>query len=172
MAGGSRLACVAAAGAAGLGLGHAAVSAYWAAGGTGLLDTIGGDLERWGRERGASLVAALWMIVVVKTVVALAAPIVACRPRALPSWTRGRVPRILSWIAAIVLVAYGGVLTVAGLVVQAEIVAASPEADRRALAWHAYLWDPWFFMWGTAFAVALWLTRTRAHVAVATDRSR
>lgn len=37
--------------AAGLGLASAAVSAYWAAGGTVLLDTIGGELERWGRER-------------------------------------------------------------------------------------------------------------------------
>src|SRR5690606_19201563 len=32
-----------------LGIGHAAFSAYWAIGGTWLLDTIGGELERWGR---------------------------------------------------------------------------------------------------------------------------
>jgi hypothetical protein len=43
-----------------VGLGHAAVSAYWALGGERLLETIGGDIERWGRERGPTVVAALW----------------------------------------------------------------------------------------------------------------
>ena len=164
----SHLVCVASAGAGALGLGHAAVSAYWAVGGTGLLHTIGGDIERWGRQRGASVVVALWAIVAVKTVVALAAPIVACRPRWLPAWTSGRVPRILSWIAAATLVAYGGVLTVAGLLVQTDIVRAGPSADRRALAWHAYLWDPWFLAWGLAFGAALWLTRSRRRAGGAT----
>ena len=31
------------------GLANAGMSAYWAAGRTGLADTIGGDIERWGR---------------------------------------------------------------------------------------------------------------------------
>src|SRR3954466_5731915 len=41
-----------------LGVAHALVSAYWALGGTVLLNTIGGDLERWGRERRPALIAA------------------------------------------------------------------------------------------------------------------
>lgn len=43
---------------AALGLASAATSAYWAVGGTRLLDTIGGELERWGRERGALVLVA------------------------------------------------------------------------------------------------------------------
>lgn len=146
--------------ACGLGLGHAAVSAYWALGGTALLDTIGGSLERWGRERKPGLVGALWLVVVVKVVVALAAPVLAgVRTRLLPSWTSGRVPRLLGWIAATVLVLYGGVLTLAGLLAEAGVFELAPDTDRKALAWHAFLWDPWFFLWGAAFSVSLWLSR-------------
>jgi hypothetical protein len=72
-----------------------------------------------------------------------------------------RVVRILSWVEAVVLVAYGGLLTVVGLLVQADVVHAAATADRRALAWHTYLWDPWFLIWGLLVVVALWLS-TRA----------
>jgi hypothetical protein len=146
--------------AAGLGAGHALVSAYWALGGTALLDTIGGSLEEWGRDRGPAVVAALWAIVAVKLVVALAAPVLAgVGAGRLPVWTRSRTPRRLGWVAAGVLVAYGGLLTLVGLLVQAGAIDAAADADDRALAWHAYLWDPWFLLWGLAFAGALWLTR-------------
>jgi hypothetical protein len=130
-----------------------------ALGGTALLDTIGGDIERWGRERGASVVAALWAIAVLKAVVAFAARVVAIRPAWLPSWTAGQAPRILSWIAAVILALHGGLLTVAGLAIELDVVSAAGDADTRALAWHVYLWDPWFFLWGVAFIVALWFTR-------------
>jgi len=146
--------------AAALGVGHALVSAYWALGGTALLDTIGGSLEAWGRERDPALVAGLWVIVAVKLVVALAAPVLAgVGASRLPAWTRGRVPRRLGGVAAAVLVAYGGLLTLVGLLVQAGVIEAADDADDRALAWHAYLWDPWFLLWGLAVAGALWLTR-------------
>lgn len=99
-----------------LGTGHALVSAYWAAGGNALLDTIGGDLERWGRERNAGLVAALWAVAGLKLVVAVAAPVLAgVGAQRLPAWTRGRLPRRLGWVAAVTLTVYGGLLTVTGL---------------------------------------------------------
>ena len=125
------------------------------------MDTIGGDIERWGRERQASVVVALWGIVALKAVVAFAAPVIIFRPRFLPPWTAGRVPRILGWIAAIILVIYGGLLTGVGLLVQSGLVEASSDADQRALAWHTYVWDPWFLLWGLAFVLSLALTRTR-----------
>ena len=55
-----------------LGAASAAVSAYWALGGTALLDTVGGEIERWGRERSADVVATLWVITVAKLVGAVA----------------------------------------------------------------------------------------------------
>jgi hypothetical protein len=50
--------------------------------------------------------------------------------------------------AAVVLVLYGGVLTLIGLLLQAEIVHASAHANHKSLRWHAFLWDPWFLVWG------------------------
>ena len=42
-------------GACALAFGHAGVSAYWALGGTGGLDTVGGFAERWARSRARPL---------------------------------------------------------------------------------------------------------------------
>jgi hypothetical protein len=63
--------------AGGLGLGHAAVSAYWLAGGTALLDTVGGSLEEWGGRRSPTALVLLAIIVGVKVGVALSAPLFA-----------------------------------------------------------------------------------------------
>lgn len=146
-----------------LGTGHALVSAYWGAGGTALLDTIGGDLERWGRERNAGLVAALWAVAALKLVVAVAAPVLAgIGAGRLPAWTRGRLPRRLGWVAAVTLTLYGGLLTATGLLVQAGVIDAAADADDKALAWHAYLWDPWFLLWGIAFVLSLRLSVARS----------
>jgi hypothetical protein len=73
----------------------------------------------------------------------------------------GRVPRVLGWIAAVVLVLYGGVLTVAGILVETGVIETPADADRHALAWHAWFWDPWFLLWGVAFTIGLWRTRRR-----------
>lgn len=53
------------------------------------------------------------------------------------------------------LTVYGLVLTAGGLLVQANVVAASRHADHRALAWHAFLWDPWFLTWGVLVTIAM-----------------
>lgn len=154
---------VAASIAASLGTAHAAVSAYWAIGGTALLDTIGGDIERWGRERSPAVVVSLWIVVLMKLVGA-AAPLVFAGVGAqrLPAWTTGRRARVLGWIAAVGLTLYGGLLSTVGLLVQAGVIDAADDADERALAWHAYLWDPWFTLWGAAFAVAMWRAPARS----------
>jgi hypothetical protein len=159
-----RRADVAAAVALVLGTGHAAVSAYWLAGGTALLDTLGESLEEWARDRSATASAAVAAVVIVKLVTAALGPLVAAaaHPRA-PGWlaraARWRVVRPLAWVAAAVLVLYGGLLTAVGLAVEAGIVSTAPDADERALAWHAWLWDPWFLAWGLALTATLWWTR-------------
>ena len=144
-----RGAVVAAVTSASLGAASAAVSAYWALGGTALLDTIGGEIERWGRERSADVVATLWVITLAKLVGAVA-PLVLVGVGAgrLPAWTRARTLRTLGWIVAIGLAVYGGVLTVAGLLVDAGVLDPAGDADEHAIAWHAYFWDPWFLLWG------------------------
>ena len=156
-------AVVAAVIAAGLGVASAAMSAYWALGGTALLHTVGGEIERWGRERSASLVATLWLVTVAKLVGAVAPLVlVGVGARRLPAWARAQPMRVLGWIVAIGLTVYGGVLTVVGLLVKADVINAADDADEHAIAWHAFFWDPWFALWGGAFTVAIWRSRTQA----------
>jgi hypothetical protein len=57
---------------------------------------------------------------------------------------------------------YGLVWTAVGQLALAGVLLAPDNADdRRALAWHAYLWDPWFLIWGLLVAAAL--MRGRQH---------
>jgi hypothetical protein len=159
----NRVAVVAAALAAVVGAANASVSFYWATGGTALLRTIGGDLERWGREGGVGVIAALLLIGLLKLGVAVAAPVLAGVGAGwLPTWTSERAPRVLGWVAAVTLTTYGSVLTVAGLLVQARVIEPSADADTAALAWHAYFWDPWLALWGALMVVALRCSRGRA----------
>jgi len=130
-----RGAVVAAVTSASLGAASAAVSAYWALGGTVLLDTVGGEIERWGRERSADVVATLWVITLAKLVGAVA-PLVLVGVGAgrLPAWTRAQPMRALGWFVAIGLTVYGGVLTVAGLLVEAGVFDTAGDADEHAIA--------------------------------------
>ena len=74
-----------------------------------------------------------------------------------PRWCR--IVRGAAWLAAGILLLYGGVLTLIGSLVQADVVHASAHANHKALRWHAFLWDPWFFVWGLFLARALALSR-------------
>ena len=144
----------------------AVVSIYWGFGGTWLLDTIGGSLESQGRAGAAGIVSLLWASVVLKIVAALL-PLAVVR-RWGPAWSR-RLMTVLAWIAGVILTGYGLVLTVAGLLVQVGIIATGPESNHRALAWHAFLWDPWFLVWGVLSLTALVAFRRSTAVV---DRTR
>lgn len=136
-----------------LGLGHAAVSLLWALGSTWLLGTVGGQIEKWGREGGLTVGLVLAAVVVVK-LVAVAAIWIGVR--------RGhRLARLVGWTAAGVLVVYGGLLTTVQSLALSGVVQTPPGADREALLWHTVLWDPWFLLWGACAAVALWRSRLR-----------
>jgi hypothetical protein len=135
-----------------LGIVYAAVSAYWAIGGTGLLDTIGGSLERTARAGGTAVSATLWAVVLVK-LIAAGLPLAALSGTL--TGPRRRVIWALARLEAVVLVGYGFVLTAVGLLVQARVIHRSAHSDSRALAWHAFLWDPWFLLWGLAVALAV-----------------
>ncbi len=139
-----------------VGLLYAAISAYWGLGGTWLLNTVGGSLEREGRAGDAGVLLVLWAAVVLK-LIAVALPWLVVGRRVRPAWERAA--RRLAWIEAGILIVYGLVLTTVGLLVESGAIHASAHADRRALAWHAYLWDPWFLVWGLLVAVTLAIAR-------------
>jgi hypothetical protein len=139
-----------------LGLAYAAVSVYWALGGAALLDTLGGALEREARSGSFTSQVLAWSAAILKLVGA-ALPVAVVQ---IVDWSRGRSwLRVLCWTEAVLLTVYGLVLTTAGLAVQSGLVSTSAHADRRALAWHAFLWDPWFLAWGSLVTFALLAAR-------------
>ena len=145
----ARTACV-------VGLLYACVSAYWGAGGTRLLDTVGGSLARLGHAHDTPLIVAIWGTVALNVAAGLL-PLPALRN---PAERPRRITRLLAWIAAAILTVYGAVLTTVGLLVQADVIRSPASADRRALMWHAYPWDPWFLLWGLLIATALLRSKT------------
>lgn len=113
-------------------------------------------MEHQVRSGSAGGLTLVWAAAVLKLVAALL-PLAAV---GLIGWSAAhRWTRSLSWIEASILTLYGLVLTAVGLLVQADIVHASPHADHRALAWHAFLWDPWFLAWGALVTIAMLASR-------------
>jgi Protein of unknown function (DUF3995) len=133
-----------------------AVSVYWGLGGTRLLDTVGSGIASSGNAQSGLALVASWGGAVAKAVAAVL-PWLAVRTMRSARWQRPT--RILAWIEGVVLTAYGGVLTTVGLLVQSGVIATGPHADHRALRWHAYVWDPWFLVWGLLVVAALSASR-------------
>lgn len=132
---------------------YAAVSFYWALGGTVGVDTLGGTVEetaRAGGPEGTALGLAAGVLKLAGGLLALA----LVRP-----WG-GVLPRRLllaaAWAASAVLCLYGGAVVVAGALVLAGVVDPSGPVDRTALRWHVFLWDLWFLVWGILLGVAAW----------------
>lgn len=75
--------------------------------------------------------------------------------------TPGRA-RALAWVDGGVLTLYGLVYTVVGLLLQAGVIGMPAAPNRRAFAWHTFLWDPWFLVWGLLVVVALLRSRLTA----------
>jgi hypothetical protein len=153
------------------GLAYAAISVYWALGGTWLLDTVGGTLEQQGHAGNPGIILAVWAAAVLKIIGAIV-PLAAAGVtpgQATSAWRRQ--VRVLAWLEAAILTVYGLVLTGAGLLVQSGAIASSASTDHRALAWHPYLWDPWFLVWGMLVTAALVRSRQPRAARIASRRS-
>jgi hypothetical protein len=144
--------------AAAVGVAYAAVSAYWALGGQALLSTLGQPFERWGHSGTTAASVALWAVVVVK-VAAAALPAVSLRWAPGRGWRRWA--RALAWIAGCILIAYGLVVSAGDWLSESGAIGAAGAKNHRALAWHAFCWDPWFLLWGALATGALLWERRR-----------
>ena len=158
MISGMPLARGAAYGAAAAAFGYAAVSLYWAAGGTAGLSTVGGIAQTMARTGGGAAAAGIAAIVLLKTAGGLLA-LAMVMP-----WGQ-RLPRRALSIAGLagsaLLIVYGAVEVVGEAL--AETGAVTPSApDWTALRWHLALWDPWFLVWGLLLAAAAWGYRRSA----------
>lgn len=148
-------------GAAAAALGYAAVSLYWAAGGTAGLSTVGGIAQTMARSGGAGAAAVITVIVLLKTAGGLLALAMV------RAWGQRLLRRALSMagLAGSALLILYGVVEVAGEAL-AETGAIRPSVpDWTALRWHLALWDPWFLAWGLLLAAATWGYRRSARQA-------
>lgn len=140
--------------AAGLGIGHAAFSLYWALGGSWLLDTVG----QWAVERQTQAPAQTAAVLLAVTALKLAAAVIPVavdygKLRARIFW------RTIAWIGGVAIALYGASNTLVATAVLAGIVTPDGGYEPRAMIGHAFIWDPWFFFWGVALVLYLALTR-------------
>ena len=114
-------------GACALALAYAAVSFYWAAGGTAGLSTIGGKLEEMARARDPGLLALVLVTAFLKVAYGLLA-LALVRPfgRAFPRWAL----LAAAWAGATLLSAYGGLLVAAQALVALGVLEVAEPADR------------------------------------------
>ena len=138
--------------AAGLASASAAVSIYWGVGGTGLIDTVGGAVERLARRGGAGAVLLGRGAAAAKIVAGLAALALVLVPRS----TRERrsvlsLGRLIGWVLTL----YGLAQVIVGALVLTGGIHASLDTDQHALRWHVLVWDMWFLIWGMAMLRAV-----------------
>jgi prepilin signal peptidase PulO-like enzyme (type II secretory pathway) len=130
----------------------AAVSVYWAAGGTAGARTIGPAIARPVLAREPGWVALLWGTAGLKALLGLLALALA-RP-----WGR-RLPRRLllglAWAAAAVMGLYEGAASLVQHALMVAGVVGTPEGlGTTAARWHLWLWDPVWLLGGALFALA------------------
>jgi hypothetical protein len=134
------------------GLLFAGISFYWGLGGRGLLDTVGGTIQRRALAGDATVYAAVWVTGLLKLLAAgLALALV--RP-----WGRRLPRRPLVFVAgacAALLTLYGGLLEVGNALVATHVLKTSEPIEWKPLWWHLWVWDLSFLVWGILFALAL-----------------
>lgn len=135
-----------------VGLLFAAVSVYWGLGGTWLLDTINESFERKARAGETGVLLAAWAAAVLK-VMAAVLPLLALRPLKNPTWSR--CVWVLAWTAAAIATLYGLLQTTLAQLTLAGVINASAAVDDRRHVWLAFVWEPWFLIWGLLISAAL-----------------
>lgn len=131
----------------------AAVSLYWATGGTAGLDTLGGTIEERARAGDPVIMRANWAAVVLKILGGvLALALVQPWGRRLPR----RVMLAAAWTGAAVLILYGTVQTAGVALVALDVIQVTEPIEPTALRWRLFLWEPWFLLWGLLLAAAAW----------------
>jgi Protein of unknown function (DUF3995) len=129
----------------------AAISFYWAAGGTVGLETLGAEIEREALAREPETVALVWLTGGLKVVGGLLALALV------PLWS-SRLPRsavlVLAWATGVLLLAYGAANFVQHGLMEAGAIDTPAALGSSAVTWHLALWDPVWLAGGILFTAA------------------
>ncbi len=130
----------------------AALSFYWALGGTAGADTVSPEIVQLARAHVPWFIAVLWITAILKVFsgfVALA--LIQPWGRMVPSW----ILLILAWGAGTLLFVHGGLFFAVGvLALSGAISVRTPET---VLRWDTFLWGPWWLIGGILFLLAAWI---------------
>jgi hypothetical protein len=134
----------------------AALSAYWALGGSAGARGVGEVAQT---VAAGPRQAVLWAVVIVKLAGALL-------PLSLMFRWGGAIPARLRMsvtaAAGTALTLYGALLTGAAALVETGAIHPSGGVDWTAMRWHLGLWDPWFLVWGILLVMSWQLARATA----------
>jgi hypothetical protein len=131
-------------------LAFAAMSFFWAAGGTLGVHTLGPAIERHAEVRDSGFLALVWVTGALKLFAGLVALALAGRPR-LPRW----VVLVVQW-AAWALLVYETAELGQHVLMQTGAIATPQGLGADGVRWHLMLWDPWWIVGAALFAVASW----------------
>ncbi len=127
----------------------AAVSFYWAAGGTIGVDTLALDLERKARvgdATGLALAAGLLKLGVAGLAIALA--------RRCPRAAARRALVIAGWVVGAGFALYGVALTLEKALMEAGVIDVPAGLGSDRVAWYLFLWDPLWLLGGLLLILA------------------
>lgn len=131
----------------------AAMSFYWAAGGTAGLDTLGNELERDALAREPDTIALVWLAAVLK-VLGAALALALVRPRGRSIWRRILLPA--SWSVGLLLLLYAVANFAQHGLMKVGAVDTPGALGSFAVTWHLALWDPVWLLGGALFTAAAW----------------
>jgi Protein of unknown function (DUF3995) len=129
----------------------AALSFYWALGGTAGSETISPAIAQLTRARVPWFMAVLWITAILKVFsgfVALA--LVQPWGRKVPRW----ILLLLAWGAGTLLFGHGGLIFAVGVLALSGAISLSIPAP--LLHWYTFLWGPWWLLGGLLFLLAAW----------------
>jgi uncharacterized protein DUF3995 len=130
----------------------AAISFYWAAGGTVGAETIGPAIVSQAHE--PTFIAILWITGALKLLGgAVALALVQPWGRRLPRW----ILLAAAWIGGGGAILYGGASFVQHVLMATGAIDIPAGLGATAMRWHLVLWDPWWVVGGILFVTAAWL---------------
>ncbi|MDQ2831932.1 MAG: DUF3995 domain-containing protein [Chloroflexota bacterium] len=131
----------------------AALSFYWAAGGTAGSNTLADSIKEGALARDPAIVALAWGAGALKIVGGLLAlTLIQAWGRLIWRW----MLLMAAWGTAALLMLHGGLNLAVRAIMAVGIIPTPASMHSAAAYWYLVLWDPWFVIGGILFGAAAW----------------